>query len=143
VGEGGCGVVYVVDQTEAVRRRVALKVIKLGMDTRSVVARFEAERQALALMDHPNIAVGQGAKICPRTVRGPFRFHDGPLARVNAPTWPSTPLPTAAFRPKPRAPPPAPGPAQNCGGENFWPKPARNDALGDERLKPARNKFSA
>jgi serine/threonine protein kinase/WD40 repeat protein len=56
VGEGGCGVVYVAEQTEPVRRRVALKVIKLGMDTKAVVARFEAERQALAMMDHPNIA---------------------------------------------------------------------------------------
>ena len=56
VGEGGCGVVYVAEQTEPVRRRVALKVIKLGMDTKQVVARFEAERQALAMMDHPNIA---------------------------------------------------------------------------------------
>ena len=56
IGEGGCGVVYVAEQTEPVRRRVALKVIKLGMDTRSVIARFEAERQALAMMDHPNIA---------------------------------------------------------------------------------------
>jgi serine/threonine protein kinase len=49
-------VVYVAEQTEPVRRRVALKVIKLGMDTKQVVARFEAERQALAMMDHPNIA---------------------------------------------------------------------------------------
>jgi eukaryotic-like serine/threonine-protein kinase len=56
IGEGGCGVVYMAEQEEPVRRRVALKVIKLGMDTRSVIARFEAERQALALMDHPNIA---------------------------------------------------------------------------------------
>jgi len=56
VGEGGFGVVYVAEQREPVKRRVALKVIKLGMDTRQVVARFEAERQALALMDHPNIA---------------------------------------------------------------------------------------
>lgn len=56
LGEGGCGVVYVAEQTEPMRRRVALKVIKLGMDTKSVVARFEAERQALAMMDHPNIA---------------------------------------------------------------------------------------
>ena len=56
VGEGGCGVVYVAEQTAPVRRRVALKVIKLGMDTKAVVARFEAERQALAMMDHPNIA---------------------------------------------------------------------------------------
>ncbi len=56
IGEGGCGVVYMAEQLEPVRRRVALKVIKLGMDTKSVIARFEAERQALALMDHPNIA---------------------------------------------------------------------------------------
>ena len=56
IGEGGCGTVYVAEQEEPVRRRVALKVIKLGMDTREVVARFEAERQALAIMDHPNIA---------------------------------------------------------------------------------------
>ena len=56
IGEGGCGVVYMAEQEEPVRRRVALKVIKLGMDTRSVIARFEAERQALALMEHPNIA---------------------------------------------------------------------------------------
>ncbi|PWU18361.1 MAG: hypothetical protein C5B50_09230 [Verrucomicrobia bacterium] len=56
IGEGGCGVVYMAEQEEPVRRKVALKVIKLGMDTRQVVARFEAERQALAMMDHPNIA---------------------------------------------------------------------------------------
>ena len=56
IGEGGCGVVYMAEQEEPVRRRVALKVIKLGMDTKSVIGRFEAERQALALMDHPNIA---------------------------------------------------------------------------------------
>jgi eukaryotic-like serine/threonine-protein kinase len=56
IGEGGMGVVYMAEQQEPVRRRVAFKIIKLGMDTRQVVARFEAERQALALMDHPNIA---------------------------------------------------------------------------------------
>jgi serine/threonine protein kinase/WD40 repeat protein len=56
IGEGGCGVVYMAEQQEPVRRKVALKIIKLGMDTKSVIARFEAERQALALMDHPNIA---------------------------------------------------------------------------------------
>jgi serine/threonine protein kinase/Tfp pilus assembly protein PilF len=56
IGEGGCGVVYMAEQEEPVRRRVALKIIKLGMDTRQVTARFEAERQALALMDHPSIA---------------------------------------------------------------------------------------
>src|SRR5262245_39048098 len=56
LGEGGFGAVYVAEQREPVRRRLALKIIKLGMDTKQVVARFEAERQALALMDHPNIA---------------------------------------------------------------------------------------
>ncbi len=56
IGEGGHGVVYLAEQQEPVRRKVALKVIRLGMDTESVIARFEAERQALALMDHPNIA---------------------------------------------------------------------------------------
>jgi serine/threonine protein kinase/predicted Zn-dependent protease len=57
IGEGGMGVVYLAEQTEPVRRKVALKVIKPGMDTRQVIARFEAERQALALMEHPNIAL--------------------------------------------------------------------------------------
>src|SRR5580692_5258851 len=56
IGEGGMGVVYMADQQAPVRRRVALKVIRPGMDTRQVIARFEAERQALAMMDHPNIA---------------------------------------------------------------------------------------
>jgi serine/threonine protein kinase len=56
LGEGGCGVVYLAAQEEPVQRLVALKIIKLGMDTRNVIARFDAERQALALMDHPNIA---------------------------------------------------------------------------------------
>src|SRR5437773_556372 len=56
IGEGGFGVVYMAEQREPVKRRVALKIIKLGMDTKHVVARFEAERQALAMMDHPNIA---------------------------------------------------------------------------------------
>ncbi|MCL5278851.1 MAG: protein kinase [Planctomycetes bacterium] len=56
IGEGGMAVVYLAEQTEPIRRRVALKIIKLGMDTRQVIARFEAERQALALMDHPSIA---------------------------------------------------------------------------------------
>ena len=56
IGEGGMGVVYMAEQREPVRRKVALKVIKPGMDSRQVIARFEAERQALAMMDHPNIA---------------------------------------------------------------------------------------
>src|SRR5262245_51081394 len=56
LGEGGCGVVYLAEQLAPVRREVAIKIIKLGMDSRSVVARFEAERQALAMMDHPGIA---------------------------------------------------------------------------------------
>ena len=56
IGEGGFGVVYLAEQQEPVRRHVALKIVKPGMDTREVIARFEAERQALALMDHPSIA---------------------------------------------------------------------------------------
>src|SRR6516225_4778169 len=56
LGEGGMGVVFVADQTEPVQRRVALKIIRAGLDTHRLLARFEQERQALALMDHPNIA---------------------------------------------------------------------------------------
>src|SRR5262249_38482144 len=56
IGEGGFGVVFLAEQERPVKRRVALKIIKPGMDTREVIARFEAERQALAMMDHPNIA---------------------------------------------------------------------------------------
>ena len=56
IGEGGMGIVYMAEQEQPVKRKVALKIIKLGMDTKHVVARFEAERQALAIMDHPNIA---------------------------------------------------------------------------------------
>jgi len=56
IGEGGMGTVWVAEQTQPVRRKVALKLIKAGMDSKTVLSRFEAERQALALMDHPNIA---------------------------------------------------------------------------------------
>ena len=56
IGEGGCGVVYLAEQKQPVRRQVALKVIKLGMDTRQIITRFEGERQALAMMNHPDIA---------------------------------------------------------------------------------------
>ena len=56
IGEGGFGAVWVAEQEQPVRRRVALKIIKMGMDTKEVIARFEQERQALAMMDHPNIA---------------------------------------------------------------------------------------
>src|SRR4051812_786051 len=56
LGEGGFGIVYLAEQEKPLRRRVALKVIKPGMDTKAVIARFEAERQALALMDHPCVA---------------------------------------------------------------------------------------
>ena len=56
IGEGGMGTVFVAEQERPIRRKVAIKVIKPGMDSEAVVARFEAERQALALMDHPNIA---------------------------------------------------------------------------------------
>src|SRR5262245_199459 len=66
IGEGGMGEVWLAEQTEPVRRKVALKVIKAGMDTRQVIARFEAERQALALMDHPAIARVYDAGATPR-----------------------------------------------------------------------------
>jgi hypothetical protein len=56
IGEGGMGTVWMADQTEPIQRRVAVKVVKEGMDSKQVLARFEAERQALALMEHPNIA---------------------------------------------------------------------------------------
>src|SRR6202043_562087 len=56
IGEGGMGIVYMAEQTQPVQRKVALKIIKAGMDSRQVVARFDAERQALAMMDHVNIA---------------------------------------------------------------------------------------
>src|SRR5437764_93819 len=83
IGEGGCGVVYMAEQEEPVRRQVALKVIKLGMDTRSVIARFEAERQAVALMDHPNIAkvFDAGATDAARV---PAREHSGTRHRFGA-----------------------------------------------------------
>jgi eukaryotic-like serine/threonine-protein kinase len=68
IGEGGCGVVFMAEQEEPVRRRVAIKMIKPGMDSKNVIARFESERQALALMDHPNIArvFDAGATKCGR-----------------------------------------------------------------------------
>src|SRR5205823_11168383 len=56
IGEGGMGQVFMAQQTEPVKRAVAIKVIKAGMDSKAVLARFEAERQALAMMEHPNIA---------------------------------------------------------------------------------------
>ena len=64
IGEGGFGIVYMAEQQEPVKRKVALKVVKAGMDTKEVIARFEAERQALAMMDHPCIA----------------KVHDGAIA---------------------------------------------------------------
>ena len=80
LGEGGFGVVYQAEQLEPVRRRVALKIIKPGMDSRQVIARFEAERQALALMDHPNIA-----KIFDAGEAGPDLIEPGEhLAQVQA-----------------------------------------------------------
>jgi hypothetical protein len=74
IGEGGMGVVYMAEHATPVRRKVALEIIKPGMDTRQVVARFEAERQALALMDHPNIAKVLDAGLTPGV---PAVFRDG------------------------------------------------------------------
>jgi eukaryotic-like serine/threonine-protein kinase len=81
IGEGGFGVVYMAEQHTPVRRKVALKVIKAGMDTRLVIARFEAERQALALMDHHNIArvLDAGATSSGRPYF-PVRRHSSPAS---------------------------------------------------------------
>ena len=82
LGEGGMGTVYLAEQLEPIRRRVALKVVKLGMDTAQVLARFNNERQALAMMEHPSIALDDileaVARIGPRKVRVvEMRFFDG------------------------------------------------------------------
>ncbi len=69
IGEGGFGTVYMAEQKEPVKRRVALKIIKLGMDTKQVIGRFEAERQALAMMDHPAIAKVHDAGATPGGAR--------------------------------------------------------------------------
>ena len=78
IGEGGFGVVYMAEQHRPVRRKVALKVIKPGMDTQAVIARFEAERQALAMMDHPNIArvfdASRKARSTPQRITSRDRF---------------------------------------------------------------------
>jgi len=88
IGEGGMGTVWMAQQTEPVKRLVAVKLIKTGMDSKTVLARFEAERQAVALMDHPNIAkvldagtTDQGGPLAPRA--------ESPLAeRVDYPGRP-------------------------------------------------------
>lgn len=82
IGEGGCGVVFMAEQEEPIRRRVALKVIKLGMDTRQVVARFEAERQALALMDHPNMPESSGTRASTRCAAPSVRLSRRSRARA-------------------------------------------------------------
>ena len=77
IGEGGMGSVYAAEQLAPIRRMVAIKVIKLGMDTAEVIARFDAERQALAMMDHPNIARVRRR----RHGRGPALFRHGARRR--------------------------------------------------------------
>jgi serine/threonine protein kinase len=90
IGSGGFGIVYAAEQLEPIRRRVAIKVIKAGMDTRQVVARFEAERQALAMMDHPHIArvFGRGGnRLWASVLRngvGSREFADAVLRRTSA-----------------------------------------------------------
>jgi len=85
IGEGGFGVVFMAEQQHPVRRKVALKVLKPGMDTRQVIARFEAERQALALMDHPNIArVFDGGESCTSASPSPRRISLGEGGRLRS-----------------------------------------------------------
>ena len=86
IGEGGFGVVWMAEQAEPVVRRVALKVIKAGMNTKEIIARFESERQALALMDHPNIAKVFDAGA---TESGPSSWVDSDIRLHvwSAPSW--------------------------------------------------------
>jgi serine/threonine protein kinase len=84
IGEGGIGLVFVAEQQQPVRRRVALQIIKPGMNSRDVIDRFEAERQALALVDHPNIArvfdagTTDSGRPSPSGRPGPIRSTPGP-----------------------------------------------------------------
>ena len=97
IGEGGMGVVYMAEQTEPVARRVALKIIKPGMDSRQVIARFEAERQALAMMDHPNIAkvldAGEvrSAECEVRSAESAFKSASTPHSTLRSPHWEGRP----------------------------------------------------
>src|SRR5262249_32122518 len=93
IGEGGFGVVFLAEQTQPVRRKVALKVLKPGMDTRQVVARFEAERQALALMDHPTSPPSSTAARPPRAA--PLSSWNWSAASPSPPSAPRPPCPPA------------------------------------------------
>ena len=84
IGEGGMGVVYLAEQTSPIRREVAVKIIKPGMDSGQVIARFEAERQALAMMDHPNIAkVLDAGATKGRRARPPLLRHGAGQGRAD------------------------------------------------------------
>ncbi len=122
LGEGGFGVVYMAEQKQPVKRRVALKIIKIGMDTREVVARFEAERQALAMMDHPNIAKIFDAGATESTLTPALSHPTGegaPKAEVGA----GFPLPTAD------APHPLPSDGRGIKGEGHSPLRTPHSAL--------------
>ena len=86
IGEGGMGTVFVAEQERPIRRKVALKVIKPGMDSKAVIARFEAERQALAMMDHPNIAkvLDAGTTESRSTVSSPWNWCRGSRSPTTA-----------------------------------------------------------
>ncbi len=134
IGEGGMGVVYMAEQQAPVRRRVALKIIKPGMDTRQVIARFEAERQALALMDHPNIArvLDAGA-----TDIGPALLRDGagprhPDHRVLRPEQPAGPRAAGTVRPG------LPGRAARAPEGDHPPRPQAIERAGHAARRPSR-----
>ena len=140
IGEGGCGVVYMAGQEEPVHRRVALKVIKLGMDTKSVVARFEAERQVLALMDHPNIAkvLDAGATDMGRPyfvmelVRGvkiTAYCDENQLTTISAPGTFHSSLSRRPARPSERHHSSGPQALQHSGCESRWRAGAKNHRL--------------
>jgi serine/threonine protein kinase len=93
IGEGGMGVLFMAEQQQPVHRHVALKVIKPGMDTRQVIGRFEAERQALALMDHPNIAkvLDAGTTGAGSMEQGVRKNSYSPLSAPRSPLLPAAP----------------------------------------------------
>lgn len=103
IGEGGMGIVYMALQEEPVRRKVALKIVKPGLDSRQILARFEAERQALAMMDHPNIArvydagmtpaaAGDEGRVANDEAEGAFRVAPGEREPISPPAGSVAPL---------------------------------------------------
>ena len=149
IGEGGMGSVYLASQTEPVKRQVALKLIKTGMDSRGVLARFDAERQALALMDHPNIAriydggTHPGRPAVLRDGAGPRRAVDR-LLRPEAAVGEGPPgavrggLPGGAARPPEGDHPPRPEAGQRAGHRGRRPRRRPRSSTSAWPRRPSR-----